>query len=56
MHTHVRYVGTEFEFVEEVSILGIVDEGVLVVGADGQTVIVGLVEVTAYDTFLGEVT
>ena len=55
MYTHVRHIGTEVEFVEEVALLGVVDEGVLVVGAEGEAVVVGLPEFTTHETILGEV-
>ena len=55
MHAHIRKVCTQVEFVQEVALLGVVEEIELVVRAQCQTVVVRLSIVTAHDTFLCEV-
>ena len=55
VHTHIRKVRAQVELVQEIALLRVVEEVVLVVRADGQTVVVGMTEVTADDTLLGEV-
>ena len=55
MGTQVREVDRKIKFVEEVTLLGSIDERVVAVGTEGQTIVVGLAIVTAHDTFLAEV-
>ena len=55
VYTHIREVRAKVELVQEVALLGSVEQVELVVRADGQTVVVRLAVVTAHDTFLVEV-
>ena len=55
MHPHIRYVSSQVELIQEITLLGIVEEIELVVRTQCQTVVVRLSVVTAHDTFLCEV-
>lgn len=52
---HVGYICAEHELVEERALLAVVEEGVGIVAAKGEAIVVGVTVVTAHDTFLLDV-